>query len=147
MYNKPEYKKRTYYHIYNRGHRKARIFRGTKDYTYFVNQVHRYLSIYDIVLVSYCLMPNHFHFVLRLGESKSDISKYMHRLKTSYASYFNRRYNLVGTPFQGRFQAREIVGEDDLHSIVDYIKNNPVEAELVRSYEKYRWIYIKRRYL
>lgn len=147
MRKRVKFKNRTFYHVYNRGHRKGKLYKKKKDYEYFVNLLFKYAQRYDVVLVAYCLMPNHFHFVLWLGESKTDITKFMHGLKTSYAQYFNRKYNYVGSPYQGRYEAREVESEDELCSILDYIKYNPVEAGLVLHYEDYPWFYIKRKYI
>lgn len=147
MRRREKYKNRTFYHVYNRGHRKDLLYRDKKDYKHFESLVFKYARKYDVVLVSYCLMPNHFHFILWLGESKTDITKFMHGLKTAYALYFNRKFNFVGSPYQGRYESREIDGEDDLCFVLDYIKNNPVEAGLVSNYEDYLWFYIKRKYI
>ena len=107
----------------------------------------RYLDEYDVVLISYCLMPNHYHLILKLGESKMDISKFMHRFMTSYSCYFNRKYGLVGSIFQNRFDARRLDDYSDLFSMIDYLKKNPVEAGLVNNEGRYRWFYIKKKIL
>lgn len=138
------YKKKKCYHIYNRGHRKNRVFRNVKDYEQLVYSLSRFLIGYDIVLICYCLMPNHYHMLLRLGESKTDISRFMQSLFTSYGSYFNRKYHLVGGVFQGRFQAREIEDRYDLINMVEYIRKNPLEACLVKKPEDYQWFYLKK---
>jgi REP element-mobilizing transposase RayT len=141
------YEKEKYYHIYNRGHRRSLIFQEKKDYQHFCNLMLKYLKKYDIVLVGYCLIPNHYHMILRLGNSVSDISKFMHRFMTAYCSYFNRKYNLLGAVFQNPFQARKLDGYEDLLNMIEYLKQNPVEARLVRKKGKYKWLYINRRSL
>ncbi len=139
------YKKGNLYHIYNRGNDKNRIFRREKDYDNFVGIVRRYEKILDIIVLSYCLMPNHFHLILKLGDSKTDISKFMQRCMTSYVMYFNRRYGRVGHLFQGRFESRLLDGGKDLSNLVNYLKNNPIEAGLVSKKEgKYKWFYLRK---
>ena len=85
-------------------------------------------------------MPNHFHFLIRLGDNPDDISKFMHRSMTSYTMYFNKKYGLVGSVFQGPFCVRRL---EDIPSIIrtsDYIDNNPVKAGLVKKSEDYKWL-------
>ncbi len=141
------YKKNKYYHIYNRGHHKSPIYRCKKDYLNFIRLMERYLDRYDIVLISYCLMPNHYHLVLKLGESKMDISKFMQRFMTAYSCYFNRKYGLIGTVFQNRFEARRLDDYIDLFNMIEYLKNNPLEAGITSIKKRYRWLYIKKKIL
>ena len=136
------YEKYRYYHIYNRGHRKSPIFQEKDDYVHFCKLIERYLKEYDLVLVGYCLLPNHYHIILRLGGSLSDISRFMQRFMTAYCVYFSRKYQLVGSVFQNPFQARKIDGYGDLLNMIEYLKLNPVKAELVTVGRKYKWLSI-----
>lgn len=138
------YQKRKFYHIYNRGNHKNKIFIDEKDYHQFVSIVKRYEKMFDIIVFSYCLMPNHYHLILRLGDNKTDITRFMHRCMTSYVMYFNRKYGFVGSLCQGNFQARIVKGSMDLSGLIDYLKNNPIEAGLVSKEGKYKWLYLKK---
>lgn len=138
------YRKRNIYHIYNRGNNKSKIFRNVKDYNNFVNTVRRYEKMFDVIVLGYCLMPNHYHLILMLGDSKTDISKFMQRCMTSYVMYFNRRYGRVGHLFQGRFGSRLVDKGKDFSNLVDYLRNNPVEAGLVGKKGKYKWFYLRK---
>jgi putative transposase len=146
MNTKRDFQRMTFYHLYNRGHRKARLYRSAKDYRFFINLLYRYIKSYDLVLISYCLMPNHFHMILRLGESKTDISRLMQRLKTSYAIYFNRKYVLTGTPFQGKYLSSLIDDRRGLLNTINYIERNPVEAKLRKTLGAYEWLYTNKRF-
>lgn len=141
------YKKHTYYHVYNRGHRKSEICREKKDYKRLVDTIFRYQKKFDIVLVSYCIMPNHYHMILKLGDGLTDISRFMQRCMTSYASYFNRKYGLVGALFQNAFNARRIEDYEDLLGVVEYLKKNPEEGKLVKKGmgSRYKWFYLNKR--
>ena len=141
------YEKDKYYHIYNRGHRKSVIFQDRDDYEHFCNLMLRYLRKYDIVLVGYCLIPNHYHIILKLGDSVSDISRFMQRFMTAYCVYFNRKYRLIGPVFQNPFQARKLDGYEDLLNMIEYLRQNPIEARLVKGKGKYKWLYINKRAL
>lgn len=69
----------------------------------------------------------------------------MHSLMTSYVMYFNRRYFKVGRLFQGPFRVKRLTGVRNLKTVLNYLKNNPVEAGLIdkNKKEKYKWINIK----
>src|SRR3989344_6640247 len=119
-----------FYHIYNRGNDKKVIFHDKQDYDYFIGSL--YISnskdnfnLYDLKrelifnvfnidtenkLVSigaYALMPNHFHILLTQKED-GGISKFMQKLSTSYAMYYNKKYNRTGSLFQGKFKAQHL---------------------------------------
>lgn len=65
---------------------------------------------------------------------------------TAYVIYFNRKYQKVGHLFQGPFQVRRIIGAVDLDNTIKYIRNNPLEGDLVGGgdADSYRWLYIKK---
>lgn len=141
-----------YYHAYNRGVEKRDIFLDDQDYRVFLSYLRAYLSkpidipIHpitevtglnpvrerqllsfhnEIVLISYCLMPNHFH--LLLWQSESDrMTKFMQALGTSYSMYFNHRYKRVGTLFQGTYKAAYIDRDEYLLHLSRYIHRNPI---------------------
>lgn len=129
-----------YYHVYNRGVEKRVIFIDDQDYRVFigllkkylngeveaiVNNRHKFVSQKDEVqLLAFCLMPNHFHLML-YQKSDDGISKFMRRLATGYAMYFNSRYHRVGSLFQGRYKASLIQSEPYIDHITRYIHLNP----------------------
>lgn len=139
------YKKNSFYHIYNRGNRKDRIFYGEKDYKIFLNLLCKYLKKTQLLLIGYCLMPNHYHMILKNGTDLNEISNLMHNFMTAYAMYFNRSHLKVGRLFQGPFQARRIIGPLDLQTVKNYLQENPFEAGLVEKgiEQNYEWLYIK----
>ena len=67
------YTKNSFYHIYNRGNNKKVIFYEVSDYKRFICRLFKYVKDYDLDIYAYCLMPNHFHLLLKLGENKNDI--------------------------------------------------------------------------
>jgi putative transposase len=133
-----------YYHIYNRGVEKRIIFEDDQDYKVFLKYIREILSPVDIGqssdtekillknysteidLVAYCLMPNHFHFLIK-QKSKFSIEGFMRALMTRYSMYFNKRYDRVGSLFQGRYKAVLIKDEPYLLHLSRYIHLNPAE--------------------
>jgi putative transposase len=132
----------SYYHLYNRGNRKKKICHSSQDYEVFLNLLYKYLSIYKTVqIVSYCLMPNHYHLLLKSGSQPKDLVKLMHRFMTSYAIYFNKRYQQSGHLFQDRYGSKHLPLQRDIKRTLEYIKKNPIEASLCRRSEDYKWFW------
>lgn len=137
------------YHVYNRGVEKRDIFLDDHDYKYFLWLLKELLSerqcpagtdpakgpslqrgdkpdfSHEIELLAYCLMPNHFHLLIRQKKIDS-MSRFMRSLGTNYSMYFNRKYERVGALFQGRYKA--VLAEDDnyLLHLSRYIHLNPL---------------------
>lgn len=102
-------------------------------------------SVSDVVsnrsveLVSFCLMPNHFHLIVKEVE-EGGISKYMHRVSTSFTKYHNKRYKKVGHLFQGVFKAVHIKDDNQLCYLSAYIHRNPREIKIWKDKEsRYPW--------
>ena len=130
----------TYYHVYNRGVNKRKIFLDDDDYVYFLALLKRYLSenneldkynrIYtnlngQLDLLTYCLMPNHFHLLLYQHDDKKAMETLMRSVLTTYTLYFNRKHNRVGHLFQGVYKASSVLNEPYLLHISRYIHMNP----------------------
>jgi len=81
-------------------------------------------------------MPNHYHLLVRC---KGNLTEGMQLLALAYTKAVNRRYNRVGSLFQGRFQAIEVDCEAYLHHLVQYIHLNPVKAQLVDAPEDWEF--------
>lgn len=135
------YDENGYYHVYNRGVEKREVFLDHQDYVVFLSYLRDYLCPADtlikvyqsrklknysgtVSLLAYCLMPNHFHFLLkqRMGRSMTD---FMKSLLTRYSMYFNRKYERVGSLFQGTYRAVSITSDEQLIYTSRYIHRNP----------------------
>lgn len=157
-----------YYHIYNRGVEKRNIFPNDKDRWRFLtimflfqldnhidnigrlvkNVQHLELNIEEfkitpsnrnVELICFCLMPNHYHLILKETKEKG-ISNFGQRLGNSYTKYFNTKYKRVGHLFSGNFQAAHITKDTYLKYLSSYIHNNPKELDFQRENEcKYMW--------
>jgi REP element-mobilizing transposase RayT len=125
-----------YYHLYNRGNNRERIFRGPGDYAFFLQRVHIYLTpILDVV--AYCLMPTHYHLLVFVRVA--DLSHRMQLLSISYTKAMNARYERVGSLFQGAFHAKHVDQDSYLLHLSAYIHRNPVEARLVKVAEEWEF--------
>jgi len=127
-----------FYHIYNRGNEARPIFWEPDNYRYFLERMAKYLLADPIDLVAFCLMPNHFHLLLRLAEV-FDVSDAMKKLGISYAKALNIRYGRIGHLFQGRFRSKHVADIEYVLQASLYIHRNPYVAHLVTRPED--WTY------
>ena len=140
-----------YYHIYNRGNGKQDIFLDNQDYNFFLMRLRQNLFPKEdynfrtpplpensFSLISYCLMPNHFHFLLRQNENVQ-ITKLISRLCTSYSKYFNKKHGRVGHVFQDKFKQSLVDDNKYLVWLSAYIHQNPKVAGLVKNMDDYKW--------
>lgn len=133
-----------FYHIYNRGVEKRDIFLEEKDYVVFLGLLKKYLTAApplenptantplapkdlheEIVLLVYCLMPNHFHLLLQ-QKKRDSMTKFLRRICTSYSIYFNKKYERVGPLFQGTYKAVVVDNENFFLHLSRYIHLNPL---------------------
>lgn len=124
------------YHLYNRGNDKQKIFRDEKDYKVFLSLLWKYLKAdhqssetkeKPLSLLCYCLMPNHFHFLVK-QLTETAITDFMKRLLIKYVMYFNKRHQRKGRLFQSIFKAKLIEEESYLLHVSRYIHLNPQET-------------------
>ncbi len=120
-----------YYHVYNRGTNRERIFFERENYRFFLKGLRAYISSKTASVIAYCLMPNHYHLLVRL--LSSSFSEAMQQFGTSFTKSINRRFDRVGPLFQSRFKAIHVEREEYLVHLSRYIHLNPVVAGLVKS--------------
>jgi len=144
-----------FYHVYNRGAHQQLLFRNPKDYQVFTQILRYYLvnplglapsskSRLDKVknkerffvksppahaLLAYCLMPNHFHFMLKQISDEITISDLMRRVCTGYAMYFNDKYHHSGTIFQGKYKNILVENQYQWLYLSKYIHRNPLHLQ------------------
>lgn len=124
------------YHIYNRGCGRENIFRESENYSYLLRLFQKKLPQFQVTSIAYCLMPNHYHFILR-QDSEISIGNFIQSIFNSYSKAFNKRYKRSGTLFEGPFQAKHINEQEYLIHLCRYIHRNPVDAEFVKSPEEW----------
>ena len=126
------------YHLFNRGHNKGNIFFEPENYLFFLKRLRHHLKPAErVTILAYCLMPNHYHLLLRPLDD--ELSKYMQVFSISYTKAINKRYSRVGGMFQGSFQAKFIDRDEYLIHISRYIHLNPVHAGIVKYPEEWQY--------
>lgn len=147
MQRKIQFSEGEFYHVYNRGVEKREIFSDNNDrerflrLLYIANSTESFVfrDIEDkklheidrkkplIAIGAYCLMPNHFHALVKEIEP-GGTSKFMAKTATGYSMYYNKKNNRVGALFQGTFQAQHITRDEHLRYLYAYIHLNPIKA-------------------
>ncbi|MCT8137699.1 transposase [Anaerobacillus sp. CMMVII] len=125
------------YHITNRGNRREAVFYDDEDRNRYLKILEETRAIYPFILHSYCLMSNHIHLLLEtIDHHPKEIMK---MINSRYAIYFNKRHELVGHLFQGRYGAEIIDTPQYFLEASRYIHLNPVEAKMVERPQDYPW--------
>ena len=119
------------YHVINRGNRKADIFRDRSDYIRFLEIVQSEQTRHDFTLHAVCLMTNHIHMLI--GTKDVDLSMIIQHILGRYAGCYNRKYELSGHVFQGRFTSSLVRNDRYFLEVSRYIHMNPVKAQMVDS--------------
>jgi len=119
-----------YYHLYNRGVGRERLFIEPDNYVYVLRATKKIVHECRLSVIAYCLMPNHYHFLVRQDGEKpaGDLPR---RVFGGYSRAVNKRYGWSGTLFEGRFQANLVDSERYLRHLCRYIHANPLLAGLV----------------
>lgn len=147
----------SFYHVYNRGVEKRQIFMEDKDYQRFLQTIyyyqfngpkprfstHKRFKIKDfdknpkiVEIVCYCLMPNHFHLLLKQLKDNG-IQEFLSKVTNSYTKYFNTKYKRVGPLLQGQFKAVSIETDEQLVHLSRYIHLNPFVAEITKDWKDF----------
>ena len=147
-----------YYHIYNRANGNENLFRNEDNYNYFLSQWAKYIEPIAETYC-YCLMPNHFHFLIKIRKEqelmevfeqklksknsdvpdiKSHISKQFSNLFNSYSKAYNKMYERNGSLFQRPFKSKKIVSDSYLTNIIFYIHHNPIHHGFTSAMEDWK---------
>jgi putative transposase len=142
------------YHIYNRANGNEKIFANEGNYFFFLEKYKQYIfPIADTFC--YCLMPNHFHFLIRIKSEKELmktfksnltgfenlsglISKEFSNLFNSYSKAFNKQQSRKGSLFMRPFKRKRVTDENYLRKLVHYIHYNPMESGISSKPEQWK---------
>jgi len=91
-----------------------------------------------VEIISYCLMPNHFHFLLQ-QKSDGGITEFLSKISNSYTKYFNTKNERVGPILQGEFKSVLVETNEQLLHLSRYIHLNPLVSYLTNNLESYTW--------
>lgn len=157
------------YHIVNRSIAKFQIFNNNNDYQRFTGllSLYRFSNLplcystfnrygpkekhkmlekisqenkQQVLILAYCLMPNHFHLLLKQNLNNG-ISSFMRQLQDGYAKYFNIKHKRKGPLFESSFRAVKIENDEQLVHVSRYIHLNPVSSQMINinQIHQYPW--------
>jgi REP element-mobilizing transposase RayT len=131
---RPDYCKGRFYHFYNRGAHRVSLFRESDNYTFVLRKVKKHARTLDLSVIAYCLMPNHYHLVVR--QDAEHAARFLPQwVFNSYSKAYNRRYDHSGTLFEGPYKVVPVEDEGHLLHVCRYIHANPVTHGLVAEVE------------
>jgi putative transposase len=134
------------FHVLNRGVRRMTLFESPTDYYAFLALLARAQRRVPVSLLSYCLMPNHFHLVL-LPEGDRDLSSFMFWLTMLHSLRWHALHGTRGTGpvYQGRFKALPVQTDSHFLRLCRYVERNPLRANLVTRAEAWPWSSLSQR--
>ncbi|PKO15842.1 MAG: transposase [Chloroflexi bacterium HGW-Chloroflexi-10] len=122
---RPDYISGQYYHIYNRGAHQKPIFQEPENYLFVLRKIKHYSSQFNLTLIAYCLMPSHFHFLIR-QDDEHPAGLLPQRVFNSYTKAYNKLYQHSDTLFQSAYRVKTVQTTAHLLHLCRYIHGNPV---------------------
>lgn len=126
-----------FYHVMHRGNAGSDIFKSVRDREKFLEYVGTAVDRFEIKIHSYCLMTNHYHFLIETPHP--NLSQAIKWINVGYVAYFNRKRRRSRHLFQGRFKAVVIEVDEYLKHLSRYIHLNPIRAGMVAHCKDYPW--------
>lgn len=134
------------FHVLNRGVGRMRLFNKERDYEAFEEIIEKTLITRPMRICGYCLMPNHWHFVL-WPEHDGDLGAFMQKLTVTHVRNWqeHRRRVGFGHVYQGRYKSFPVQADDYFYQVTRYVERNALRAKLVKRAEQWRWSSLWRR--
>ena len=128
------------YHVLNRANARATIFEQQSDYWAFIEVVRESLLVVPIRVLTYCVMPNHWHFVM-WPKHDDQLSEFMHQLTTTHACRWHAFHGTVGRGhlYQGPFKSFPVEDDGHFYTLCRYVERNAVRANLVDDAALWTW--------
>lgn len=151
-----------YYHVFNHANGKENLFQETKNYYFFLNKISSYILPF-VKLHAFCLLPNHFHFLISVKEFEEisalprfklfqslleedlqeliekKISKSFSNMFSSYAQSFNGMYGRKGSLFMPYMKAVIVEDNNSICKVAHYVHTNPVHHGFVKTLEEWKF--------
>ncbi len=125
------------YHVIQRGNNKEYIFKSNKHKQYFLSKLKEYKDIMNFEVYGYVIMDNHYHIVIRSRDV--NISMIMQRVNNDFSKYYNISSKRNGHVFQDRYKGILVKDDKYLLSLLRYVHQNPVKANMCKRVSDYYW--------
>jgi putative transposase len=134
------------YHVINRANARLPIFFEEEDFKLFESILEEAKQKYEMRILAYCLMPNHFHLVLQ-PYNDGDLQKFMQWVTLTHTQRWHTKNKTIGTGhlYQGRYKSFMIEGDSHLLTVIRYVERNPLRAKLVRKAENWDFSSLSKR--
>ena len=130
--------KDNYYHLYNRSNNKEILFYNQENYLFFLSKYNKLINYVDTL--AFCLMPTHFHFLIKINSNdQNKITRMIGDILSGYTKAINKSLNRTGSLFQLHTKAKPIKSQKHLIALVHYIHQNPVRSKLVSKLEEWEF--------
>ncbi|MBI2725810.1 MAG: transposase [Polaromonas sp.] len=134
------------YHVLNRGVARLALFEKDADYEAFERVLVEALAEHSTRLLSYCVMPNHWHMVL-WPRREGELTEFLRWLTHTHVMRWHAHFKTSGTGhlYQGRFKSFPVETDEHFYTVVRYVERNALRANLVERAEDWRWSSLWRR--
>jgi putative transposase len=126
------------YHVINRGNNRGTVFHRGADYRHFLGLIEQAQDREALEIFGACLMPNHFHLLVRPGTADA-LGTWMHWLQMTHAHRHHLRFETSGRVWQGRYKAFPVQQDDHFLVVLRYIERNALRAGLVCHAHDWPW--------
>lgn len=130
----------TVYHVLNRANARMKIFEKEKDYLAFEKIIVEAKEKYPMRILAYCLMPNHWHFVL-YPQNNEGLASFMRWITLTHTQRWLVHRNMIGYGhlYQGRYKSFPIQKDEHFLQVCRYVERNALRAKLTDKAENWRW--------
>ena len=132
------------YHVMTRGLNKMPVFKQYREKTRMVNLIRENLSKYEVAIYAYCIMPNHFHLLIKAD--LKELASFMAKILADFAKYYNFKHQRIGYVFQDRYKSQCIEKESYFWNCMRYIHLNPINENNLKNLINYTHCSIKEIY-
>ncbi len=134
------------YHVINRANARMQIFDEDKGYTLFEKVLEQAKEKFEMRILSYCVMPNHWHLVL-YPKKDGSLQLFMRWLSMTHTQRWHSQHKTIGSGhlYQGRYKSFLVQEDEHLLQLFKYIERNPLRAKLVQKAEDWKWSSLWRR--
>lgn len=125
-----------FFHVIVQGINKDFIFSKKYYIETYLDLIHKYIHVFPITILSYCIMNNHAHLLVYVNDIH-DLGKFMHKINLVYSQFYNKENNRCGVVFRNKYKSEPIYDAKHLLNCINYIHLNPVKAKMVNFCKEY----------
>ena len=133
-----QYLETSFFHVMVQGINKEYIFKNERYINRYIQLIREEIPRDNLKIIAFCIMNNHAHFLINTQKIEF-LSKYLQKLNSCYANYYNYMEERCGYVFRDRFKSQSINSKRYLMHCVKYIHENPLKANMVKIIQNYKY--------